>query len=178
MTLFGDGMHLIHQNLPGYCWADPFFPPIIETNTGRKRLNILGAYNPEDCSFLHITSEENCNAESVIEYLELISNHYEGIPRVNLILDNVRYFHAKIVREWLEANNHINVIYLPAYSPNLNLIERFWKYVKKNLVKNIYYKKYKVFRAKIFQFLNNVKDHYEALKNLMVEKFEIVLPTA
>ena len=67
VTLFGDGMHLIHQNLPGNCWADPLFPPIIETNSGRKRLNILGAYNPENGSFIHFTGEENCNAETVLE---------------------------------------------------------------------------------------------------------------
>ncbi|KPA18043.1 IS630 family transposase [Candidatus Magnetomorum sp. HK-1] len=176
VTLFGDGMHLLHQNLPIYCWGDPCFPAIIETNTGRKRLNILGAYNPEDCSFLHITSEDNCNAERVIEYLELISKRYANILKVHLILDNAKYFHAAIVREWLEANNHIQIKFLPAYSPNLNLIERFWKYAKKILVKNTYYKKYKEFRAKAFQFLNNVnvKEHYENLKNLMVEKFEIV----
>ena len=177
-TLFGDGMHLIHQNLPCNCWADPLFPPVIETNTGRKRLNILGAYNPEDCSFIHITDEKNCNAETVIKYLELISKNYAYKSRVNLILDNARYFHAKIVREWLEKNNHIQVKFLPPYSPNLNLIERFWKYTKKELVKNKYYKKYIEFRAKTFQFLNHIKDHYENLKKLMVEKFEIVVPKA
>jgi len=79
-------MHLLHQNLPIYCWGDPCFPAIIETNTGRKRLNILGAYNPEDCSFLHITSEDNCNTERVIEYLELISKRYANILKVHLIL--------------------------------------------------------------------------------------------
>ena len=45
VTLFGDGMHLIHQNLPDFCWGDPKFKPILETNSGRKRLNILGAFN-------------------------------------------------------------------------------------------------------------------------------------
>jgi len=178
VTLFGDGMHLIHQNLPGNCWADPLFPPIIETNSGRKRLNILGAYNPENGSFIHFTGEENCNAETVIEYLELISKSYAHIPRVNLVLDNARYFHARTVREWLEENNHIEIKFLPAYSPNLNLIERFWKYTKKKLVRNKYYKTYKEFRAKTFQFLNNVKEHFDNLKSLMVEKFEIVVPKA
>ncbi|KPA17126.1 Sulphatase-modifying factor domain protein, partial [Candidatus Magnetomorum sp. HK-1] len=85
---------------------------------------------------------------------------------------------TKIVREWLKANNHIQIKFLPAYSPNLNLIERFWKYAKKQLVKNTYYKKYKEFRANTFQFLNNVKKHYENLKSLMVEKFQIVVPKA
>ena len=174
VILFGDAMHLIHQNLPGNCWADPLFPPIIETNSGRKRLNILGAYNPENRSFIHLTGEENCNAETVIEYLELISKNYEYIPRVYLVTDNARYFHARTVREWLEEKNHIEIKFLPAYSPNLNLIERFWKYTKKKLVRNKYYKTYKEFRAKVFQFLNNDKDHCDNLETLMVEKFQII----
>jgi transposase len=56
--LFGDGMHLVHQNVPALCWGDPQKPPVIKTNTGRKRLNILGAYNPDTHSFVHLTGEE------------------------------------------------------------------------------------------------------------------------
>ena len=174
VTLFGDGMHLIHQNLPDFCWGDPQFKPILETNSGRKRLNILGAYNPQDKSLVHVTGEDNCNAERVIEFLELISNTYKSFSVVNIILDNARYFHASMVQEWLEINNNIKIKYLPTYSPNLNLIERFWKYSKKTLVRNKYYKTYKEFRAKVFQFLNNVKDHCDNLETLMVEKFQII----
>ncbi|KPA18743.1 dDE family endonuclease [Candidatus Magnetomorum sp. HK-1] len=174
VTLFGDAMHLIHQNLPGYCWCDPSHKPIIETNSGRKRLNILGAYNPGDKSFLHISNEENCNAERVIDFLSLISEKYKKSPKVYIIVDNARYFHALLVQEWLEQNDHIQIIFLPTYSPNLNLIERFFKYAKKQLVVNKYYKTYKEFRAKTFQFLNNVKDHIENLEPLMVEKFQII----
>jgi len=174
VTLFGDGMHLIHQNLPGFCWGDPNMKPILETNSGRKRLNILGAYNPQDKSLVHLTGEENCNAERVIEFLKKITKKYKKFSVINIILDNARYFHAVIVQEWLEKNKKIKIKFLPPYSPNLNLIERFWKFSKKILVRNKYYKTYKVFKAKVFQFLNNVKDQSENLETLMVEKFQIV----
>lgn len=65
VVLFEDGMHLIHQNIPGLCWGDPKCPPVLKTNTGRKRLNILGAYNPESFDLVHLTGEENCDAERV-----------------------------------------------------------------------------------------------------------------
>lgn len=52
-------MHLIHQNVPGLCWGDPKDSPMLKTNTSRQRLNILGAYNPDSLSFVHLTGEEN-----------------------------------------------------------------------------------------------------------------------
>jgi len=77
------------------------FKPIIETNSGRKRLNILRAYNLQDKSLVHVTGEDNCNAERVIEFLDLISNTYKSFSVINIILDNAKYFHATIVQEWL-----------------------------------------------------------------------------
>ena len=167
-------MHLLHQNIPDYCWGDPKFPPILETNSGRKRLNILGAYDPDSYSFYHLTGEENCNAERVIEFFELVSKSFPAGHQIKIVLDNARYFHAKIVREWLEKHPKIEIIFLPSYAPNLNLIERLWKFIKKDLVKNKYYKEYKTFRSKVFQYLNNIKEHIDELITLMTKKFEIV----
>ena len=172
--LFGDGMHLVHQNIPGLCWGDPKRPPVLKTNTGRQRLNILGAYNPDSYSFVHLTGEENCNADRVIEYFDMIIKTYRQAPRIVLFLDNARYFKAKIVTRWLEDHSKLQIEFLPPYSPNLNLIERFWRFVKEKLVKNTYYKKYKTFRAKVFQLLNHIDEHIDQLRTLMVEKFEIV----
>lgn len=172
--LFGDAMHLIHQNVPSYCWGDPAYPPVLETNSGRKRLNILGAYDPDTYSLIHLTGEENCNAERVIKYFDKILNNYLTAPKIYIILDNARYFHANLVKEHLEKHPKINLIFLPPYAPNLNLIERLWRVAKKELVRNKYYKEYKTFRAKVFQFLNNTDSWADQLKTLMVEKFEIV----
>lgn len=176
--LFGDGMHLIHQNIPGLCWGDPKNPPILLTNTGRQRLNILGAYNPDSHEFVHLTGEQNCDAKRVIEYLEVILAAYPLAPRIVLFLDNATYFKAKIVRAWLKSHSKMELIFLPPYSPNLNLIERFWRFVKEELVRNVYYEKYKTFRAKTFQLLNHVDEHIDKLKTLMVEKFQIVTTKA
>lgn len=167
-------MHLVHQNIAGLCWADPKNPPVLKTNTGRQRLNILGAYNPDSHSFVHQTSEENCDAQRVIEYFDMILKSYPQTPKIVLFLDNAKYFKAKIVSDWRKENPRFIVEFLPPYSPNLNLIERFWRFVKKHLVKNKYYKKYKTFRAKVFQFLNHIDQHADELVTLMVEKFEIV----
>jgi transposase len=136
VTLFGDGMHLIHQNVPALCWGDPLLPPVLETNSGRKRLNILGAYNPDTHSLIHLTGEENCDADRVIRFLDLIIRSHRSAPLINLIVDNAPYFHAKKVTEWLEDHQKLNLRFLPSYAPNLNLIERFWKFTKEKLVRN------------------------------------------
>jgi len=172
--LFGDGMHLIHQNIPQQCWGDPKAPPILKTNTGRQRLNILGAYNPDTHRFTHITGEENCDANRVIKYYEMIIGAYSEAPKIVLFLDNAKYFKAQIVRDWLKEHTKLQVEFLPPYAPNLNLIERFWGFAKKKLVKNKYCPKYKKFRAKVFIFLNQVEQYVDELKTLMVEKFQII----
>ena len=173
---FGDVMHLVHQNEPGYCWGDPTDPPVIKTNTGRKRLNILGAYVPSEHSFVHVTGEETCNAERVLEYLETVERAYISVPKIVLFVDNAKYFKAKLVREWLEEHPRLQLEALPTYAPNLNLIERFWKFAKEKLVKNTYYEQYKTFRAHVFRFLNHVDRYVEELKTLMVETFQIIQP--
>jgi len=173
--LFGDGMHLHHQNIPGLCWGDPKEPPILKTNTGRKRLNILGAYNPQLHSFVHLTGEENCDAVRAKLFFELILKAYANAPKIVLFLDNARYFkNEEIVNKWLKDNPRLQIEFLPAYAPNLNLIERFWRFVKEHLVRNTYYEKYQTFRATVFQFLNHIDKHVDELKTLMVEKFQIV----
>jgi transposase len=176
-VLFLDAMHLVHQNEPGYCWGDPKHPPVIKTNSGRKRLNLLGGYHPEDCSLVHVTGEAACNGERVVELLELVARQYATAPEIMLFSDNAPYFYATRVQEWLETHPTIWLLPLPAYAPNLNLIERLWKFVKEHVVKNTYYEQYKTFRAHVFRLLNHVNTYMEELKTLMVEKFQIIQPT-
>jgi transposase len=174
--LYLDAMHLVHQNEPGLCWGDPKDPPVIKTNSGRKRLNILGGYNPADFSLLHVTGEASCNADRVVEFLDLVARQHADAPEVIMFSDNAKYFYAASVREWIEAHPTMWLCPLPPYAPNLNLIERLWKCVKEHLVRNTYYEKYKTFRAHVFRFLNHLEDHVEELKTLMVEKFQIIQP--
>jgi transposase len=132
--LFGDAMHLIYNVIAGLCWGDPANPPILNSNTGRNRLNILGAYNPDTHSFVHLTGEENCDAKRIIAYFELILKKYSSAPKIILFLDNAKYHKAEIVSEWLKKHSKLKIEFLPAYAPNLNLIESFGDLQKKNLL--------------------------------------------
>ena len=104
----------------------------------------------------------------------MVLRSYKQAPKIVLFLDNAKYFKARIVNEWLDKHPKLTLEFLPPYSPNLNLIERFWRFVKNKLVKNRYYEKYKTFRAKTFQLLNHTDEYIDEFKPLMVEKFEII----
>jgi transposase len=174
--LFLDGMHLVHQLQPGYCWGDPKAPPVFPTNTGRKRLNILGAYHPADYSLLHVTGEASCNGERVVELFEVIAARYAQAPEIIMFSDNATYLYSKTVYDWLEAHPRMWLLPLPPYAPNLNLIERLWRFVKEHGVKNTYYAQYTTFRAQVFRLLNQLDASLEALKTLLVERFQIIEP--
>jgi transposase len=173
VLLFCDGVHFVHQNVPGYCWGDPSDPPVYKTNSGRQRLNCLGGYNPVTGRFIHETGESSCDADKFITFLAKLLMIY---PKkiIKIILDNAPYFHAKKVQDYIKDNPRIELCFLPPYAPNLNLIERLWRFVKGKLVVNTYYKKYKTFRCHAFRLLNNISNYKEELKSLMVENFQII----
>jgi transposase len=109
---------------------------------------------------------------------DLIVTQHTTAPSIVMFSDNAKYFKATLVNEWLDAHPQVHLNALPTYAPNLNLIERFWKFAKEHLVKNTYYEQYKTFRAYVFRFLNHVDEYVEELKTLMVEKFQIIQPKA
>jgi transposase len=172
--LFLEAMHLLHQNEPGWCWGDPKHPPVMQTNSGRKRLNILGGYHPAEHALIHLTGEANCHAQRVVEFCDLVVTQFPTAPQIVMFADNARYFKAHLVAAWLDRHPQVPLTSIPASAPNLNLIERLWKFVKEHLVNNTYYEKYNTFRAHVFRFLNHLEASVETLKTRMVEKFEIL----
>lgn len=174
VQLFGDGMHLHHQLVPSLCWGDPKDPPILPTNSNRKRINILGAFSLLTYQLTHLTSEDNCDAQKVIAFLKKLLKAYPEAHSIVLYLDNASYFHAAEVQKWIEKHPQIIIEALPTYSPNLNLIDRLWRFVKGKLVANRYYEKYKTLRAQAFRVLNHIHEFKNELKTLMTEKFELI----
>ena len=174
VQLFIDGMHLVHQVIPSFYWGIAGKPMVFNSNSSRNRLNILGAYDVQRQRLIHLTSEKNCDAERVIEFLDLIHANHKDKKSIILHVDNAPYFRAAIVNEWLDKHPEIILNFLPSYSPNLNLIERLWRFVKKHLVKNRYFQKYKTFRANVFRLLNNLDQYSEELQSLITENFEII----
>ena len=144
----------------------------IKSNTGRKRITILGALNIEDLSVIKTLTEETCNAVRIIEFLQKVKEAYPDM-RVVIVLDNARYNYARIVRAFAEENE-ILLLFLPPYAPNLNLIERLWKFTKKHLVNNTYHDDFRQFFDATESFFNNLDEHHQELTSLLTQKFQII----
>ena len=86
--------------------------------------------------------DDTINADSTIKLFEQIKMAYPHAKKITIICDNARYYRSKMVRAYLE-NSSIELIFLPPYAPNLNLIERYWKYFKKIVLYISYYEPFK-----------------------------------
>lgn len=159
----------------GYCWQEKgkLNTKVFESNSGRKRVSILGALNPLTLKPTAIVTEDNCDKETMCKFLEELRNDYQSSGTIYALLDNAKYNHAKLVKQ-KAAELRIELIYLPAYSPNLNLIERLWKFLKKKLKKNVYYNTFKKFLNAIYDFFKNIDIYRDELEKLLTLNFEII----
>jgi transposase len=168
---FVDAAHLLHNAVPGQGWIKRGTTVELKTNSGRNRLNVLGAYSPDDHTLEAIEGTESCDAALVCRLLRKLRVANPG-KRLLLVLDNARYQRARSVQA-LAKRLHICLLFLPAYSPNLNLIERFWKFLRKQVLRNTYYASFVEFRAAIQRLLTNLSAYAEELTTLMTENFHL-----
>lgn len=175
VLLFLDPMHQIHNNENDYSWQLKGLEGTkqVLANTGRKRLNIIGAINPVSLQPTIILTEENCSAEVIEAFLEEVKIQYSQAKTICVILDNARYQRSNLVQTTAKFLN-IDLIYLPPYSPNLNLIERLWRYFKKEVMKNKYYADYATFENAVETFFSQFQDRMKDLKPLLNFKFGVI----
>lgn len=120
-----------------------------------------------------LIAEDNCDKETIKQILAEIRNDYQNTGKICVFLDNARYGHNKEVGLKAKSLN-IKLVFLPPYSPNLNLIERPWKFLKKKIGKNIHYDTFEKFTTAIYDFFKNIERYKNELKTLLTLKFEII----
>ncbi len=170
--LFIDGTHPQHNPVSSYAWILKGQEKEVPTNTGRKRININGAINIDSYDAV-VREDERINAQSTIKLFKQIEDAYSTAENIYVVADNARYYRARIVSEYLQTSR-IQFKFLPSYSPNLNLIERLWKFLKKKVINNCYYESYDLFKKTVMEFFENIKDYHDELATLLTEKFQII----
>lgn len=146
----------------------------IKTSSGRKRFNVLGALNAMTLEMLTVVNDSYINAWSVAElFKKMREAHPEG--KITVILDNAKYqscYVAKIAANMLS----IDLLYLPVYSPNLNLIERVWKFIRKKCLNGKYYENFESFKKAITDCIEKFENEYqEELRSLLTWSFQTFL---
>lgn len=153
---FLDGVHPTHNMKLTYGWIPTGERKEIPTNTGRQRLNISGAIDIVSKKVLsHV--DITLNAESTITFLKKIEAAYLASKKVHVFCDNARYYRNKDVLAYLTTSK-IEMHFLPPYSPNLNPIERLWKFVYERVLYNKYYEKFADFKESILGFIDGLFD--------------------
>lgn len=170
--LYMDGVHPQHNTMLAYGWIKKGQDNIIKSNTGRQRININGALDAETHAVI-TREDERINAQSTIALLEQVEAAYPFAASIYVICDNARYYRSKLVGQFLETSK-IQLVFLPSYSPNLNLIERLWKFMKKQVLYNKYYEKFDVFKQTTMEFFENIQLYKTELDSLLTNNFRVL----
>ncbi len=170
---FLDAAHPHHNNEPFYGWIYKGEEKAIRTNTGRERVNLNGALNLENMA-ITVLNEETINSYAIMRLiLTLEEKQTQG--RIYLIMDNASYNHSHLLRLFLDDHPRIHLKYLPPYSPNLNIIERLWKFFHTKH-HDKYFEKFKEFEDAVLLFFKNINQYNDELKTLLTDSFQ-TLPT-
>src|SRR5262245_367240 len=176
---FLDGVHPLYGlEVVFYCWLLAGQRFEVGVGGGRKRLNILGAYCPDDCEYLDRRyTDKNLNAQSVIELFELLMQKHPDTKQFRIYLDNVRYQHAKVLLAWIAQTKEqravtFDLVYLPGYSPNLNLIERLWKFLRQEALQR-WHPTFEAMQQAVAEVLDNLPRYSQQLQSLMTERFHL-----
>jgi transposase len=163
------GLELVYA-----CWLLVGQRFLAGMGSGRKRLNILGAYSPDDGEYLDVRlTRDNINGEQFVNLLRLLrATHPEG-ERFLLYVDGARYYDKPAVTEWLSRHKEFVLVPLPTYSPNLNLIERLWKFVRKEALSR-WHPTFEAMQEAVSGVLDHLEEYRPELETLMVEEFHIV----
>lgn len=173
VLLFGDSVHPQHNTSPSKVWVKKGEEKVIKSNTGRNRINISGLYDAKNVDLTYVESE-TVNSETFIKLLSKAEHKYSKESRIHIILDNSKVHYSNLVKAYLKEHPKIHLIFIPPYSPNLNLIERLWKFLRKKKINTIYYEKLNEFRESILDFFDNLNLYANEVKKFVGIKLHLL----
>jgi transposase len=168
-VFFVDAAHFVFGTFLCCLWS--FTRIYVRAASGRQRFNVLGAWNAVTRELIAVTNTTVVNTDTMCELLRKIANLGLAGP-ITLVLDNARYQRNAVVQA-LAAELGLSLLFLPSYSPNLNLIERLWKFMKRRALYGRYHPTFGDFRAAIQEVQDGLSTKYgEGLATLMTLNFQ------
>ncbi|MHA1492239.1 MAG: IS630 family transposase, partial [Promethearchaeota archaeon] len=138
-------------------WSLKGHQPEILTFGGRKRQHLIGAVEPL-AGRVHVPLSEAMKAKQFEHFLEGLLARYKDAGKILLILDNARAHHSKELEPFLKANEEkLELMFLPPYSPDMNPMEWFWKFLRKEVTHNTFFDTFKEFQRAMIKFIIKFK---------------------
>jgi transposase len=163
------GLDLVYS-----CWLLVGQRFLVGMGSGRKRLNILGAYCPDDGEYLDLRlTKDNINGEQFVNLLRQLRERHPETKRFILYLDNAKYYGKPVVLEWLGRHPEFHLEPVPPYSPNLNLIERLWRFLRGKALCR-WHKTFEAMQDAVADVLDHLDRYRGELATLMVEEFHVI----
>jgi transposase len=171
---FADGTHPSYTAHAACGWIRKGETRELKSNHGRTNISINGALSWPGREFVHRQAGRITSAEMILLFEDLEARHPTA-SAIRVVLDNARYNHSKELKAWLARDGcRIELIYLPAYAPNLNLIERFWWLFKKSTIYNEYFPTFADFKAAVDGFFARLDDYRADILSLITDKFHFM----
>src|SRR5258708_1862693 len=171
-VFFVDAAHFVLAPFLGFLWS--LARLFIQAPSGRQRFNVLGALNAINHELITVTNDSYITSDQVCQLLRKLAHLHLTVP-ITLFLDNAAYQRCALVLQ-TAADLPIELCFLPPYSPNLNLIERLWKFVRKDCLYSTYYAKFPEFKTAISDCLAQThttpKDALDSLLTLHFQMFK------
>ena len=168
-VLFVDAAYFVFGTFLCCLWS--FARIFVRAASERQRFNVLGAWNAVTRELTYVANTTVVNTETMCELLRKIAAQ-QLVGPIALVLDNARYQRNAAVQALAEELK-ISLLFLPSYSPNLNLIERPWKFLKRRALYGRYHPTFADFRAAIEEQLAQLStEHRTSLASLMTHNFQ------
>jgi len=169
---FMDASHFVMGGFAGRVWS--VVRKYVKTASGRKRYNVLGALNFISKKIETVSNDSYITSTQIIELLKKLAASFT--KPIKIVLDNAKYQRCKIVIE-RAAELEVELVFLPTYSPNLNLIERIWKIVKSKVLNAAYYETFDGFCDNIFDCVDNLHEKCASeMASSVTQSFRIIDP--
>lgn len=137
---------------------------IIPTYGKHEGVKLVGFLDYETGA-VYVEEHKSYNAEVFLEFLGHVLEKYPN-GKIVMILDNAKIHHAKLLKDFLEENPRLQLMFLPPYSPNLNKIEELWGWLKDSVINNVFFHT----RDEIQKAVNEFVDWVNTIPAIVIDR--------